>query len=181
MRRDEFRRLEAFAGAFSPGSLAIPLEMIPAYAGYPLDYEHDLVLVAENHEQISNAVVYLLRMGFDRVAGYYLKSGMTAWEVSGRRYDRIGAAHAAELDRRLRAKEDFTLLDVRKIGEFEQQRLAGATHIFLGDLPERVDELDRSRPRARRGIISPQAVHLTSAPTTRNTNATRPEIRSSFP
>ncbi len=141
----DLRSPEAYAGAFIADSLAIPLEMIPAYAGYLLDYESDLILVPETSEQISIAVQYLIRLGFDRVLGY-LKGGMHSWEVSGRPYDRIGAVHAATLDDRLKQREDFTLLDVRKISEYEQDSLAGATHIFLGELQDRIDELDRAKP-----------------------------------
>ena len=50
---------------------------------------------------------------------------MHSWEVGGFLYDRIGAVHASDLDKRLRQKEDFTLLDVRKIEEYRQSRLAG--------------------------------------------------------
>jgi len=141
----DLRSPEAFAGAFIPGSIAIPLDMISAYAGYLLSYDHDLVLIAETDTQISSAVRYLLRIGFDRIAGY-LKSGLTAWEVSGRPYGRIPAVHAATLEKRLHNHESFTLLDVRKIGEVNEGRLVGSTHIFLGDLQERIDEIDRNQP-----------------------------------
>ena len=141
----DLRSPEAFAGAFIPGSLAIPLDMVPAYAGYLIGYDRGLVLTAETYQQVALAVRYLIRMGYDRIAGY-LSGGMTAWEVSGRPYDRIVAVHAETLDRRLRNHEDFTLLDVRKKSEIEEGRLAGATHIFLGDLPERWQELDRDKP-----------------------------------
>ena len=141
----DLRSPEAFAGAFIPGSLAIPLDMLPAYAGYLLDYEHDLILVSETLEQIPTAVRYLIRMGYARLAGY-LKGGLHAWETSGRAYDRIGVVHASTLDRRIEANEAFTLLDVRKITEFETSRLKSATHIFLGDLQDRLDELDKATP-----------------------------------
>ncbi len=141
----DLRSPEAYAGAFIPGSLAIPLEMIPAYAGYLLDYESDIILVPESREQIHTAVQYLIRIGYDRILGY-LKGGMHSWEVSGRQYDRIGAVHAAVLDRRIKDGEDFTLLDVRKISEYDQGRLAGAVHIFLGELQSRVDEIDSDKP-----------------------------------
>lgn len=141
----DLRSPEAYAGAFIPGSIAIPLEMIPAYGGYLLDYESDIILVPETWEQIPTAVEHLIRIGYDRVRGY-LKGGMHSWEVSGRQYDRIGAVHAADLDRRLKDGEDFTLLDVRKLSEFEEGRLAGAVHIFLGELQDRVDELDPDKP-----------------------------------
>lgn len=141
----DLRSPEAYAGAFIPGSLAIPLEMIPAYGGYLLKYESDIILVPETREQVPIAVQHLIRIGYDRMQGY-LKGGMQSWEVSGRQYDRIGAVHAADLDRRLKEGEDFTLLDVRKISEFEQGRLVGAVHIFLGELQDRVDEIDPVKP-----------------------------------
>lgn len=155
----DLRSPEAFAGAFIPGSLAIPIDMLPAYAGYLLDYEHDLILVPETQDQIPTAVRYLIRMGYERLAGY-LKGGMHAWEVSGRKYDHICAVHASTLERRINTNETFTLLDVRKIGEFRESRLKNATHIFLGDLQERLDEVDKAKPvvtfcgSGRRAIIA---------------------------
>jgi len=155
----DLRSPEAFAGAFIPGSLAIPLDMLPAYAGYLLDYEHDLILVPETPDQIPTAVRYLIRMGYERLAGY-LKGGMHAWEISGRAYDRIGAVHASTLEQRIKANEAFTLLDVRKITEFEESRLKNATHIFLGDLQKHLDEIDKDKPvvtfcgSGRRAIIA---------------------------
>ncbi|MDA3923840.1 MAG: rhodanese-like domain-containing protein [Kiritimatiellae bacterium] len=153
------RSPEAFAGAFIPGSLAIPLDMLPAYAGYLLDYEHDLILVPETLEQIPTAVRYLIRMGYERLAGY-LKGGLTAWEVTGRAYDHIGTVHASTLERRIKANKRFTLLDVRKITEFRESRLKNATHIFLGDLQEHLDGIDKAKPvvtfcgSGRRAIIA---------------------------
>ena len=155
----DLRSPEAFAGAFIPGSLAIPLDMLPAYAGYLLDYEHDLILVPETLDQIPTAVRYLIRMGYERLAGY-LKDGMYAWEVSGRTYDRIGTVHASTLDQRIKDDEAFTLLDVRKITEFQKSRLKHATHIFLGDLQNHLDEIDKAKPvvtfcgSGRRAIIA---------------------------
>ncbi|MGB3210936.1 MAG: MBL fold metallo-hydrolase, partial [Desulforhopalus sp.] len=141
----DLRSPEAYAGAFITGSLAIPLEMIPAYAGYLLEYKSDIILVPETNEQIPAATRHLIRIGYDRILGY-LKGGLHSWEVSGRPYDRIGALHAAALDKRLKNNEDFTLLDVRKISEYEQDSLAGATHIFLGELQGRIKELDPKKP-----------------------------------
>jgi hydroxyacylglutathione hydrolase len=141
----DLRSPEAFAGAFIPNSLAIPLEMLSAYAGYLIDYDTDLILIPENVEQIEPAVQQLVRIGYDRLVGY-LKGGLHAWEVSGLQYDQIGAVHAQNLVKRLQEKEDFTLLDVRQINEYEEGRVTGATHIFLGELQDRIDEIDRNKP-----------------------------------
>ncbi len=141
----DLRSPEAYAGAFIPGSLAMPLEMISAYTGYLLDYDTDIILIPETREQIPAAVAHLIRIGYDRLAGY-LKGGMHSWETEGLQYDRIGAVHAAGIGQRLQNNENLTLLDVRKISEYKQSRLAGATHIFLGELPDRIDELDPDKP-----------------------------------
>jgi hydroxyacylglutathione hydrolase len=141
----DLRSPEAFAGAFIPGSLAIPLEMIPAYAGYLLDYEWDVILIPETVDQIATAFRYLVRMGYDRVPGY-LKGGMHAWEISGGEYERIGAVHAHALTKRIEGGDQFTLLDVRKKPEFEAGHVKSAQHIFLGELQDRLGELDRGKP-----------------------------------
>ncbi|MGM0601266.1 MAG: MBL fold metallo-hydrolase [Candidatus Rifleibacteriota bacterium] len=155
----DLRSPEAIAGAFIPGSLAIPLDMLPAYAGYLLSYDQDLILIPEDRVQVPVAVRYLTRMGYERISGY-LKGGMHAWEVSGRDYDPIGAVHANTLKARLHEKEDFTLLDVRKAAEFSASRLHNAKNIFLGDLQARLDEIARDKPvvtfcgSGRRAIIA---------------------------
>lgn len=155
----DLRSPEAFAGASIPGSLAIPLDMLSAYAGYLLGYEQDIILIPEEKEQIPVAVQHLVRMGYERIIGY-LKGGLHAWEVSGRHYDRIDGVDARELTQRLQDGSHLTLLDVRKISEFRQGRLEGATHIFLGDLQQRLGDIDKDRPvvtfcgSGRRAIIA---------------------------
>ncbi len=153
------RSPEAIAGAFIPGSLAIPLGMVPAYAGWFLSYDQDIGLVVHKHEDVDTAVRHLLRLGYDRVAGF-LEEGLHAWEISGRPYSRIPAVTAHELVQRIEKKEDFTLLDVRKREEFQEARLPEAKHVFLGELPDRLDEIPRNKPvttfcgSGRRAIIA---------------------------
>jgi hydroxyacylglutathione hydrolase len=155
----DLRSPEAFAGAFIPGSLAIPVDMLPGYAGFLIDAERDIVLVPEARDQVPEAVLHLVRMGFDRLAGY-LGGGLHAWEVSGRMYDRIPAIHAGPMVQRLRSDEPLTLLDVRKPSEWREGHLEGSVHVFLGDLPDRLDELERDQPvitfcgSGRRAIIA---------------------------
>ncbi len=141
----DLRSPEAYAGAFISNSLAIPLELVPAYAGYLIDYDTDIIFIADSHAQVETAVEHLIRIGYHRLVGY-LKGGMHIWEVAGLPYDQIGAVHAADLDKRLKANEDFTLLDVRKITEYEEGHLVGATHIFLGELQDHIEEIDREKP-----------------------------------
>jgi hydroxyacylglutathione hydrolase len=142
----DVRSAEAFAGAFVADSLAIPLNMVPSYAGWFLSYERPLGIIADRYEDAARACTYLMRLGYDRVHGY-LENGLTAWEVSGRTYDRIPAVHAAEMVARSQDPgEAVTLLDVRKREEVAAGRLPRAQHIFLGELPRRLDEIAKDRP-----------------------------------
>lgn len=153
------RSPEAFAGAFIPGSTSIPLDMIPAFAGYFLPYDRKIVLVVQNYEDVATAVLYLRRLGYDYIQGY-IAGGLRVWESSGRSYDRIPAVHIDELVRRIQLGDDFTLLDVRGIDEVRQGRLPGSVHIYLGELRQRLDEIPRDRPvttyceNGSRGVIA---------------------------
>lgn len=155
----DIRSPEAFSGAFIPGSLALPLAMVPAYAGWFLTYERDIGIIAENVEDVLTARRYLFRLGYDRVPGY-LESGLTGWETSGRQYSRIPAVHAGELVRRILDAETFTLLDVRSKDEVENGRLPGSVNIYLGHLPKELGKIPKDRPvttfcgSGRRAIIA---------------------------
>jgi hydroxyacylglutathione hydrolase len=141
----DIRSAEAFAGAFIPGSLAIPCDMVPAYAGWFLAYDLPVGIISDHFEDIQKAVRHLLRLGYDKVEGF-LDNGLSAWEVSGRPYDRIPAVHAAEVVDRLQNKHDFTLLDVRKKEEVAVGRLPDSLHIFLGELPHKLDRIPKDVP-----------------------------------
>lgn len=141
----DVRSPEAFAGAFVPGSLAIPEQLVSAYAGYLLDYGQPIYLVAESLEEMRSVRTQLLRLGYDRVEGW-LADGLTGWETAGREYDSIPAVNVRELVGRIQKGKDFTLLDVRKQEEVEEGMLPGARHIFLGELPHRLAEIPRDTP-----------------------------------
>lgn len=136
----DLREPEAFAGAFIPGSVNIPLNMIPAYAGWLLPYDTDLLLIAEEASDVATAVRYFVRLGYDRIAGY-LRNGLHGWEITGRAFERIGVVTAQQLQQRIAAEKDLTILDVRKADEFQQGHLENATHIFLGELADRISEI----------------------------------------
>ncbi|MBD3163450.1 MAG: MBL fold metallo-hydrolase [Candidatus Latescibacteria bacterium] len=143
----DVRSPEAVAGAFVPGSVAIPLDMLATYAGWFVPDDPPLGLIAEKDDRgaVPEARLILARMGFERVAGY-LAGGLDGWETSGRRYGRIPAVHVDELARRLEAKDPPVLLDVRTRDEVDEQALRDALHVPLRELIERLDEIPRDRP-----------------------------------
>lgn len=138
------REPEAVAGAHIPGSLAIPLDMLAGYGGWFLPYDRDIGLVLPRAADRDRAVRQLVRLGYRRLI-CHLRGGLHEWEMSGRDFCRIPAVYAGELKSRIDDRENFVLLDVRTPGEWEQGVLEGAATIFLGELPERLDELPRHR------------------------------------
>ncbi|MBN1626554.1 MAG: MBL fold metallo-hydrolase [Deltaproteobacteria bacterium] len=141
----DIRSPEALAGAFIEGSLAIPLNMVPAYAGWFLNYSRDIGIISENVGDAITASRYLFRLGYDCVKGY-LVNGLTGWETSGRQYSRINAVHVKELVKRIQEKEAFTLLDVRTKEEVQRGRLPGTLHIYLGHLPNELEKISKDQP-----------------------------------
>lgn len=152
------RSPEAFSGAFVPDSLAMPLDMIAAYAGWFLPYDVKIGLIVERTEDVDAATRTLVRLGFESIIGF-LAEGLHSWEVSGLPYDKIPAIYAGDLKERMKQAQPYTLLDVRKDEEVSSARLPESTHIFLGELPSRLDEIPRERPvitfcgSGRRAII----------------------------
>jgi hydroxyacylglutathione hydrolase len=100
--------------------------------------------VVERPQDVDIAVRYLVRIGYDDVVAY-LAEGMHDWETGGRQFEGLPQVYIGEIKRRLEAKEDFTLLDVRSRGEFEAAHLRGAQHIYVGELPERLAELPKDK------------------------------------
>lgn len=141
----DIRSPEAVAGAHIPGSLAIPCDMLPSFAGWYLSYGGSIALVAADYGDAQTAVRHLARLGYDTVVGF-LDEGLHAWEVSGRDYGTIPALHAKELQARMQASQPFVLLDVRARDEVEEARLPDGTHIYVGELPERLRDIPADRP-----------------------------------
>jgi hydroxyacylglutathione hydrolase len=159
MQIADTRSPEAVAGALIPGSIAIPLNMIPAFAGWFLSYDRPIGLVLHSGDELEPALRHLYRLGFDNVEGY-LVGGMHSWETAGRQYYGIPAVHAGELVRRIEDEEDFTLLDVRSEQEYQSGHLPNARHVYVGLLPQHIDEIERNKKvvtfcgSGRRAIIA---------------------------
>jgi hydroxyacylglutathione hydrolase len=138
----DVRSASAFLGAHVPGSLAIPVDMLAAFAGWLLDPEDALVLVADDAAHATEAATELARIGFDRVRGY-LEPSLVGWASQGESFAASPVVSAETVRERLREDSDgWTLLDVREPDEVEGAYIPGATATFIGRLPESLDEFD---------------------------------------
>lgn len=141
----DVRSTDSYRGAHLPGSLSIPTATIPAFAGWLLDPDEPIKLVADDAEQARTAARHLARIGYDRVVGA-LDPGLPAWAAEGRRFASLPAVSDREVAYRLdQARENWTLLDVRGKPEVEEAAIDSATHIYAGELPARLDDLDNDQ------------------------------------
>lgn len=136
------RGRRAFAAGHLPGSLCEELD--ERFAGLvaevvPFGTRLVLVLPEPADQAAEEALVQLLRIGYENVAGV-LAGGVDAWRLAGRALRSFPTADAAELSARL---GQVRALDVRP--ERPEGGIPGTLHIPLRELPQRVAELPRDR------------------------------------
>lgn len=125
----------AFSGAYIPGAINIWLDGLSAFAGWFLPYDDPILLIGNDIEM---ATKYLIRLGYDNLAGY-LAGGMLSWHTSGNISDSIVTISVQELCDLLDEGESLWILDVRSDEEVEENKIPGATHIHLTQIPENID------------------------------------------
>jgi hydroxyacylglutathione hydrolase len=107
-----------------------------SWAGSILPAGVALIVVADNDERAAEAIMRLARVGIESVIGWIGGGeGMPRQSL-----DQINADE-------LRARDAF-VLDVRQPGEYADGHIPGAMNIPLGELPERIDDLDGDAPLA---------------------------------
>jgi hydroxyacylglutathione hydrolase len=142
------RAKEAFASAHIPKSISIPLSpQLSSWAGWVLPDDQPIVLVAGDKDDLRDAIVQLIRVGFDRIAGH-LEGGFDAWQNAGLPIAHLATISVHELDSRMRSSSPPAVLDVRTDGEWNSAHIESARHIQVGLVPQHIDELPRDRELA---------------------------------
>ncbi|MCA9015898.1 MAG: MBL fold metallo-hydrolase [Planctomycetaceae bacterium] len=138
----DVRDATEFAGAHLKGSINIGLEgRYATWAGTMLDKQVPIVVIAEDEEQIEEAMMRLGRIGFDHVKGY-LKEGLNSLKdhpelVSQTK--RISAQAMHEL------AGETMIVDIRSQSEWDAGHIAGSLNIPLNQLPERLAEIPQDK------------------------------------
>lgn len=141
----DVRSSSAFLGAHLPASLSLPEDMISAFAGWFLEPDDTIVLIAEDARQAERSARHLARIGYDNIRGY-LAPSLAAWAASGGDFGTMKVLDAEEVHERVETQPDmWSLLDVRNVEEIRDEKIRNAVHVFLGELPGALDELDRKR------------------------------------
>jgi len=135
------RNRDAFACEHIAGSLNIELDSsFSTYVGWLLPFNVPLLILIEDEAGRREAVVQLMRIGFEQVDGY-LDGGFAAWKAAALPITRFGTMDIETLHKRWSQHEKMVILDVRRPDEWRDGHIPGALHIQLGDLPVRMREL----------------------------------------
>jgi len=138
----------AFAAAHIPGSVNIELNSgFASYVGWMLPFDAPLVLVLPEPADASRveAVTQLIRIGWDRIAGY-LDGGIDAWTGGGYEVGSFPTASVGDLCEAMLAGQPLRVLDVRQELEWAWGGVPSSQQTFVADLPERLDDLPPDRP-----------------------------------
>ena len=134
----------AYASGHFPGSMSLPVDMIPAFAGWFIGEEDTVLLIGSDESQLATATEHLVRIALDNIVGGY--TGIVPAAAAGRNMAQIPMIGTDEIARRLKdARGEWTLLDVRDADERSEASIDGSQHIYVGELNERWQELDKSR------------------------------------
>ena len=140
------RSYEAFGGQHITGAYHLDFGMnFGTFAGWVLPPNKDILMVSENAEQAREAIVWLRRVGLDRVVGF-LEGGMYEWAKAGFPAAHVSQMSAEELSKRMASGEALTLVDVRAKREYQTGHIDRTMNIPAPDLRKRYNELDPRIP-----------------------------------
>jgi hydroxyacylglutathione hydrolase len=142
------RAAEKFAAGHIPGTLNIPLgKSFLNWVGALVDADRRLYLIAEaeSDESIEPVLGDLCKIGMMNVAGYFGSDVVHDWKSRRGAIERVRQIDVSGLQP-ANGKNDAQIIDVRSPDEWSHGHLPGARHIPLASLPDRLGEIDASRP-----------------------------------
>ena len=146
----DVRDAASFGEAHLPGSVHIALgAQFATWAGWVTRPEDTFLLVLPDPSQYPLVAWGLLRIGYDRIAGY-LEGGVESWRRTGHPIEVLPQITVGELARRLQSGgEKPQVLDVRTPAEWNAGHIEGADHLPGSEIPQR----EEFRPRGPLAVI----------------------------
>jgi len=137
------RNTDLFELGFITGSLNFGLDgQYAIWAATILDIGASVVLVTEIGKE-QESVERLMRVGFDNIKGF-LNGGFEAWLDAEKRYDMVISIDDEEFELDVKHAE-VGVLDVRKLGEFNDLHVDSAQHFSLDKIVENTKTLDPNK------------------------------------
>lgn len=138
------RNAKIFSEGFIPNSINIGLDgQFAPWVGAMLPNVNQELLVVTDIGQEEETIKRLARVGYDHVIGF-LEGGFGSWKESGKEIDKVTRITADEFAAKY--KNNPTIIDVRKPGEFAAEHVDGAKSIPLDFINEDMAQFPKEEP-----------------------------------
>lgn len=144
------RSKDAFVEKHVQGAVHLPADdQLSNRVGFVLPPDIPLILLVNDESEYRKAVLSLARVGYENVIGY-LEDGLRAWEAYGlpTTSGDVEDVQPSDLQVLLNDGVRPLIVDVREPWEYQMGHVDGAKLIPLGQLAQRVSELDPEHPVA---------------------------------
>jgi hydroxyacylglutathione hydrolase len=140
------RAADRFAAGHVPDTLNIPIgKSFLNWTGALVPEDRDFYLIIEREQDDAALVAELGKIGMNHVAGFFRSDVLQDWKSRHGEPAKVPQLDAAGL-RDVMEKKKVQVVDVRAPEEWSHGHLAGAIHIPLAALPDRVGEIDPAVP-----------------------------------
>ncbi|MEN6329555.1 MAG: MBL fold metallo-hydrolase [Methanobacteriaceae archaeon] len=139
----DIRQPTSFAGGHIKGSLNIWMDGVPSFAGWFLNYQDPLIIIADPGTSLEELKKLMVRLGYDNLYGY-LSGGFPSWYLQARTVETL-KLHTVQQIRERQFDGDFFLLDVRKLVDRKEGFIEGSKHIYAGLVPQRLAEIPKDQ------------------------------------
>jgi hydroxyacylglutathione hydrolase len=139
------RLWEQYAAGHLMGALHAPMENnFPTVAGSYVEENIPIYLLIEEN-RVKEAVIDLIRIGLDNIAGYVTPEAFEEYVAKGGEVQKTKYFNIKDLQN-TKLEDDALVLDVRRADEFDAGHLPEAQNIAHTRLLTRLDELPKDRP-----------------------------------
>ncbi len=129
----DLREATAFGGAHIPGSFNIGMAPNSAtWIGNVVKPESNILLLANNHQEIENATTMFRRVGYDNIKGYII--GLSGWILAAEETGFLPQITVHSLHHVLNKYNNHMVLDVRNETEWSAGHIKNAEHLPLPQL-----------------------------------------------
>ncbi|MCW5873458.1 MAG: MBL fold metallo-hydrolase [Anaerolineales bacterium] len=131
----DVREADRFLAGHIPQAYGIPVfAPLSTWAGWVVPPDARIILVADAPAELNEAVLQLIRVGYDQIAGY-LDGGIRSWKEAGLPLSQVENVSANTLKEWIDAQQSPPILDVRQQHEWDTGYLPGAKLVEAGLLP----------------------------------------------
>jgi len=156
------RNANSFGDKHLEGSINIPFNSsFTNWAGWIIDYDEDIVLISEP-EDVGAIKQALASIGLDAVVATITPEKALEDEGLVESYDSMDVNTLKDTLQ----DDDYIVIDVRNQSEVEAGKIEGTSHIMLGTLQDRIEELPKEKKYAvhcRSGMRSAIAASILQA------------------